>query len=452
MAPTTPADTKSSAAEISSNRPFSFLYFSDILGRPVEEISGARIGYLDDLTIDISEQFPKVRQVVIRQAWPNRLRLVCRWSDIADFRAANIRLRVSPDQLIPAPADGINEVRLRRHVLDKQVVDTSGLKLVRVNDIQFIVTASEMRLVHADVGIHGLVRRLGIGPFIDRLTRRLSPDAGYLHAENLISWRFIETLSPGTSHQSLHLSLSRAELKQVHPTDIAELLNDLDPPRRLRLFRALDSETRAKALASLPDELQMRLLESMPRREMAELLGIMPPDEAADLLGHLREDLREDLLARMAGQDAREVQELLAYPAGTAGSLMTTEFITLRENLTVGEALDQLRGLAPSAETVYYAYVLNDGGALVGVLSLRTLITEAAATPLKQVMLKRPVSVQAEDSLADCAALVAKYKLLALPVARRDKTMVGVITVDDVFGEVLSSAWTRKFSRRATQQ
>ena len=173
---------------------------------------------------------------------------------------------------------------------------------------------------------------------------------------------------------------------------------------------------------------------------MAELLGIMPPDEAADL--------REDLLARMGGQDAREVQELLAYPAGTAGSFMTTEFITLLENLTVGEALEQLRGLAPTAETVYYAYVVNDAGALVGVLSLRTLITESASTPLKQVTLKRPVSVEADDTLADCAALVAKYKLLALPVVRQDNTMIGVITVDDVFGEVLSSAWTRKFSRR----
>ena len=448
MSLTPPEATRSWPEDKSAGRAFSFLFFSEILDHLVEDASGAPIGRLDDLTINITEPFPLVRQCIIRQAWPNQLRLVCRWSAVADFRSPRIRLRIAPDQLIPGVVEGNNEVRLRRHVLDKQVVDTSGLKIVRVNDIHFLVTSSELRAVHVDVGFRGLVRRIGSEPFVDCVLSYVLPNSLYLRSDNFISWRFIETLSPGTSNQNLHLSLSRSQLNQVHPTDIADLLAELDPSRRLRLFRALDPKTSAKALAKLPSEFQVRLLETMPRREMAELLGIMPPDEAADLLGHLRDDLREDLLARMGGQDAREVQELLAYPAGTAGSFMTTEFITLLENLTVGEALEQLRGLAPTAETVYYAYVVNDAGALVGVLSLRTLITESASTPLKQVTLKRPVSVEADDTLADCAALVAKYKLLALPVVRQDNTMIGVITVDDVFGEVLSSAWTRKFSRR----
>lgn len=425
-----------------------FLFLSEILDRPVEDAVGAPIGRLDDLTIAITEPFPPVRECVIRQAWPNQLRLICRWSDVADFRGAKIRLAVSPTRLIPATPEGINEVRLRRDVLDRQVVDTSGLKIVRVNDVHLLVTASELRVVHVDVGFRGLVRRLGAEPFVDGALRQLVPHTSYLESDNLISWRFIETLSPGTPSHHLQLSLSRAEIHRTHPAEIAELLTELGPLRRLRLFRALDLETRAKALAKVPTEIQRRLLEMMSGREAADILGTMPPDEAADLLAEIPEKAREELLAHMTHEEASDVQDLLAYPPGTAGALMNTEFITLSDSLTVGEALERLRTLAPSAETIYYVYVVNPAAALVGVLSLRSLITEAATMPISQVMLKRPVSVQVDDSLAECASLVAKYRLLALPVVRPDHTMVGVITVDDVLGEVLGQAWTRKFARQ----
>ena len=423
-----------------------FLFLSEILHRPVSDASGRLIGKLDDLTVDITEPFPLARYCVICQAWPNQLRLVCRWTDVADFCDTKIRLRISPEQLIPAPPEGINEVRLRRDVLDKQVVDKSGFKIVRVNDIYLLHASTELRAVQVDVGFSGLARRLGVEGLIASVVRRITPNAAYLKSDNLISWRFIETLSPGTSHHHLQISLSQAEVQQRHPTDLAALLAELDPPRRLRLFRALSPEKGAKALAELPSELQARLLEMMPRHEAAKLLGIMPPDEATDLLAGLRNDVRVELLANMSHEEAREVRDLLAYRPGTAGSLMNTEFVALSEKLSVGEALEQLRALAPSAETIYYIYVLDTAGTLVGVLSLRALITEVSATPISQVMLRRPVSVQVDDPLTECAALVAKYKLLAIPVVGSDHTMVGVITIDDVFGEVLNQAWTKKFA------
>jgi magnesium transporter len=426
----------------------SFLFLSDILYRPVEDSLGDPIGRLDDLSIDVTEPFPRVRECVIRQPWPNELRLSCRWNDVGDFHREKIHLTVSPDQLVPASPEGINEVRLRRDVLDKQVVDVSGLKIVRVNDIHLLVTHFELRVMHVDVGFRGLVRRLGLESFIDGALTRLLPQAFYLRSDNLISWQLIETLSPSASHHHLQLSLSRAQLHQAHPADIADLIAELDPPRRLRLFRALDPDTRAKALAKLPVEVQARLLEMMSPHEAATVMGTMPPDEAADLLAGLPNVAREELLAHMSHEEASDVQGLLAYPPGTAGALMNTEFIVLSHHLTVGEALEELRASAPSAETIYYLYVVNEARTLVGVLSLRSLITESPATPIAQVMLKRPVSVQADDTLAECASLVAKYKLLALPVVRPDHTMLGVITVEDVLGEVVSQAWTRKFARR----
>ncbi len=424
-----------------------FVFLSELLDRPVEDSLGASLGRLEDLTIAGGDPFPRVRHCVIRQGWPNRLRLLARWNDVAQFRGGRIRLAVPAAQLTPAAPEALRELRLRQHVLDKQVVDTGGLKIVRVNDVQFLASHSELRTVHVDVGFRGLVRRLGVEPAIDTLVRRLSPRARYLASDNLISWRHVETLSPGESPHAIHLSLSRAQVHQAHPVDIAELLTELDPIRRLRLFRALDPETGARALAEVPTEIQARLLEMMPRHEAADVLERMSPDEAADLLAELPEERRLELLAHMEREEASDVEGLLAHPEGTAGSLMTTDFVTLRDDLTIGEALERLRGLAPDAETIYYVYVVDPAGVLVGVLSLRALITEPPGVPISQVMLRRPVSVEADDSLAECASLVAKYNLLALPVLRPDHTMLGVITVDDVLGEVLEQAWTRKFAR-----
>ncbi|HYC21430.1 MAG TPA: CBS domain-containing protein [Candidatus Bathyarchaeia archaeon] len=424
-----------------------FLFLSELLERPVDDALGAPLGRLDDLTISVTEPFPRVRRFVIRQSWPNQLRLVGRWADVKDSRALRIRLGVPANQLMPAPPDEINEVRLRRDVLDKQVVDMSGLKIVRVNDVQFLITSSELRAVHVDVGFRGLVRRMGIERAVDGLVRRIMPRASYLNQDSVISWRFVETLSPGTSPHHLQLSLSRAQVHQAHPVDVAELLTELDPIRRLRLFRALDPETGAKAFTEVPLEVQTRLLEMMPCHEAADVLETMPPDEAADLLAAQSEETRAELLAHMTREEASDVEGLLAHDPDTAGGLMTTEFVTLPDDLTIGQALERLRQEAPAAETVYYVYVVNQQGVLVGVLSLRSLITEPPATPIAQVMLKRPVSVQADDSLAECAALVAKYNLLGLPVVRPDHTLLGVITVDDVLGEILEQAWTRKFTR-----
>ena len=423
-----------------------FVFLSELLDRPVEDAVGAPLGRLDDLTITVTDPFPRVRNCVIRQSWPNQLRLLGRWNDVAQFTGGKIRLRVPAGQLMPAPHEGINELHLRRGVLDKQVVDTSGLKIVRVNDVQFLATSAELRVVHVDVGFRGLVRRLGAEPAVDGAIRRFAPRAKYLTSDNLISWRYVETLAAGASPHSLQISLSRAQVHQAHPVDIAQLLAELDPLRRLRLFRALDPETGARALAEVPAEVQARLLEMMPRHEAADVLETMSPDAAADLLAELPEDLRREFLAHMDREEASDVEGLLAHPEGTAGSLMTTEFVTLPDHLTIGEALERLRHIAPEAETVYYIYVVDDARALVGVLSLRALITEAPSTQISQVMLRRPASVQADDSLAECASLVAKYKLLALPVVRPDRTMVGVITVDDVLGEVLEQAWTLKFN------
>jgi magnesium transporter len=444
MEMTTPSTERPpSGAPAASN----FLFISELLDRPVEDALGEFIGRLDDLTVVVTEPFPRVRDCIIRQQWPNDLRLVCRWNDLADLRGTKIRLAVSVTQLIPAAPGAADEVLLRRDVLDKQVVDTNGLKIVRVNDIQFLATPSEARAVHVDVGFRGLARRLGAEPFIDGILRRVRPRAPYLKSQNLISWRYIETLSPGTSHHRLQLSLSQAQL-QAHPADVADLIAELDPPRRLRLFRALDLNTRAKSLAKLPVEIRARLFETIPAYEAAAVMGTMPPDEAADILAELPSEARAQILALMTREEASDVRDLLAYPEGTAGALMNTEFITLSDKLTVGEALEQLRALAPSAETIYYIYVVNEARSLVGVLSLRHLIIEASTTPISQVMLKRPVHVQPDDSVAECASLVAKYKLLALPVVRPDHTMAGVITVEDVFGEIVDQAWMKKFARR----
>lgn len=424
-----------------------FVFLSELIGRPVEDSLGAPLGRLEDLTIAVADPFPRVRHCVIRQARTSRLRLLARWADVARLDGPRLQLGVPAAQLTPAAPEAIDETRLRS-ILDRQVVDTSGLKVVRVNDIQLLATGNQLRAIHVDVGFRGLVRRLGVEPLVDRGVRRVAPRAGYLTSDNLISWRYVETLAPGSSPHSLQLSLSRAQIHQAHPVDVADLLAGLDPVRRLRLFRALDPEAAARALAEVPAEVQIRLIEMMPHHEAADVLERMSPDEAADLLSALPEEMRGELLGHMEHEEASDVAGLLEHAEGTAGALMTTDFVVLSDRLSIGEALESLRQLAPDAETINYLYVVDELRRLVGVLSVRALIIESPSTPVAQVMLRRPVSVQADDSLDECASLVARYNLLALPVVRPDRTMLGVITVDDVLGEVLEQAWSRKLAHR----
>jgi Mg2+ transporter MgtE len=272
--------------------------------------------------------------------------------------------------------------------------------------------------VAVDIGLRGLARRLGVEFLFKK------------REEHFVWWHSIQHLEEKTD--SLKLLSDRTQLDKLHPADLAEILEDLDYKKRTDFIEDLDVETAAEAFAEMEPDTQIEIIEHLDKQQAADLLQEMPPDEAADLLGELPEEKSDELLNLMEPEEAQEVRELMEYEEGTAGALMTTEYIALPPELTAAEAFPLLRKLAAEAETIYYLYILGEGETLLGVVSLRELLIAEPETRLDSIMQTRIISVLPEDSDRRVTELIDKYSLLAIPVVEESGKMEGIITVDDV--------------------
>jgi magnesium transporter len=434
---------------VPSEQGHGFVFLSTLLERPVIDASGVLVGRLADVAVSVAHMFPPVVAFVVERGRWNPFPLTGRWADVADIDGPHVRLRVGIESLRPSKIDTPGEVLVRAALLDRQIVDMSGAKVVRVNDIHFLkLGARDLRLAHVDVGTRGLVRRMGWQVAVDGFVRRWHPHARYLTAERLIAWQYVQPVSLDPKAQAIRLSVLQKQLSELHPADIAEILTDLGSPERATVFRSLDAEIAADALAEVEDpRIQSQLLETVSPDHAADILEEMPPDEAADVLGELPQETTDALLHKMEVDDAEDVRELLAHHPDTAGGMMTTEFIALSVELSVGEAFARLRDLAPDVEHIHYIFVVDAADRLVGVLNLRQLIIAPPETPLRDIMIADPAHVHCADSRHTVAEMVEKYALLALPVVDDDEVLVGMITVDDVLSHIAKQAWKRKLGR-----
>jgi magnesium transporter len=427
----------------------SFLFLSTLLDKPVHDAGGALVGQLSDLSVSVASIFPPVVGFVVQRGRWEPFALTGRWADVADISSGSIRLAVGIQTLTPSKIDNPGEILVRETLLDKQIVDINGAKVVRVNDLHFLkLGRCELRLVHVDVGTRGLVRRMGWETRIDGALRRFAPHARYLSAERLIRWQYVQPLSLDPKAHSIRLSVMQKQLSELHPADIAEILTDLDSHGRATMFRSLDPETAADALAEVEDpRIQTQLLETVSQEHAADILEEMPPDEAADLLSELPQETSAALLHKMEVEEAEDVRELLSYAPDTAGGMMTKEFVALPADLTVEETFARLRTLAPEVENIYYVFVEDPDGRLVGVLSMRHLILAQPTARLHEIMIQNPARVHYADSRDEVAEIVEKYDLLALPVVDDGDVLVGMITVDDVLSHIAKQAWKHKLGR-----
>jgi magnesium transporter len=424
----------------------SFVFFSTLVDKPVHDANGLVVGQLSDLAVSVGYMFPPVVAFVVQRGRWEKFALTGRWTDVADIGGAAIRLSVAIQGLTPSKMDNPGEILIRELLLDKQIVDMNGAKVVRVNDLHFLkLGACELRLVHVDAGTRGLVRRMGWEPRIDGLLRRIAPQARYLSAERLIRWNYVQPLSLDDKAHRIRLSVMQRQVKELHPADIADILRDLDSHERATMFRSLDPETAADALAEVDDpRIQTQLLETVSQEDAADILEEMPPDEAADLLSELPPETSTALLHKMEVEEAQDVRELLTYPPDTAGGMMTTELVALPADLTVEETFARLRTRAPDVENIYYLFVIDGEQRLVGVLNLRQLILAQPTARLHEIMIREPARVHHTDSRDTVAEIVEKYDLLALPVVDDSDVLIGMITVDDVVSHIANQAWKRK--------
>jgi magnesium transporter len=406
-----------------------FLYFSEFLGRTVVDADGAFVGKLADLKVKLGELFPKISSLAVRKRRQKGL-WELDWQNVQGFNAKSIALKPGAVQGF-RPLDVKNdEILLRDELLDKQVVDTSGAKIERVNDVHLLIVKQDLRLVHVDYGLRGILRRLGWLRAIDAATDWLF---AYKIGEKMISWKFVQPLLSSPVRGNLKLNVTSRKIHEIHPSDLADIIEELDNINRSSVFRALDLQTAAQTLEEVEDpKIQAALIESAPAERASDILEEMAPDEATDLLADLPEERALSLMRSMEKRSRDVIEELLQFEEGTAGSLMTKDFFSVMKNQTIGGAIEEFRRTTFPLESVAYIYVTDKDGRLVGISTLRHLVTCDRDTPLGTLMNSRPIFVEPEDDTDAVEDIFKKYKFLSLPVVDKERRIKGIITLKDI--------------------
>ncbi|MDN0068960.1 magnesium transporter [Collinsella ihumii] len=402
-------------------------YLSEMLKLPVVDSAGERIGIVNDLGIATGEVFPHVTSLAFQG--PGKTPFMISWRKYVErFDDDGVYLKM--------PATDIrfsylqpDEVLLARDIMNKQIVDTQGMKVVRVNDIKLSASGeNQLRLLGAEVGVRGLLRTLH--PVLERVVVAASRAVGKPLQEDIIAWSYMDLLERST--QTIKLSVSHKTLGELHPADIADIIEQLDPRLRGQVFAQLDTAQAAEAISELDDdELVAEMLEGLSDRDASSMLALMDPDDAAALIDELDYEKAEKLLRLMGVKEERAIRNLLGYEENTAGRIMTSEFVALPATSTVADAIDGLRKLDEDFESVYYVYTTDPAGALTGVLSLRTLIVADHDARLNSLAYRDVVWVSPDEDQEDVAEEMSKYNLAAMPVCDENRHILGIVTVDD---------------------
>jgi magnesium transporter len=413
-------------------------FISELIGKPIADLEGDKIGTLDDVIAAKQSRLshPIVAAIQIKHGNEKKLIPI---SVVAVLFAPAIPLSVDKDAIVPYQPKA-DDLYLVRDVLDKQIIDTDGVRVVRVNDLEIKRVGNQYVIVNVDIGGLGLLRRLGLAKHAQNLASKISKEP----KPTIISWDDVELLP---HDQAVRLKVPGEKIADLHPADLAEIISDLTKSQSGEFLNSLNMETLADTLEEVEPDFQASLVEDMSDEKVADVLEEMAPDEAADLLAELPEDRKQDILELMEDDEAEDVRKLLSYPEDSAGGIMTTEYVTVPTDLTASQAIIRLRDTAQEAEQIFYVYVTDEQNKLIGVFSLSDLVLAKPATYVKSFMHKRVVSVHAEDTQEEVAQLIAKYNLLAVPVVDQDETLLGIVTSYDALDKIIPTAWKKRLPR-----
>ncbi len=323
-------------------------------------------------------------------------------------------------------------------VLDKQIVDLNGRKVVRVNDVRLATINNITYAIAVDVGIEGLLRRIGIGRPVKFLFSLIKSDV----PSKFISWDDMEAID--YSNLSIKLTSTYSKLNTLHPSDLADIIEDLDNRSRQSVFLALDEEMAADVLEEMEPKAQLKIIEGMTVQKMADVLEKMPANEAADILDELEVEKAELLLNEMEAESSSEVRELLEYENYEVGSIMTTEILAYEEDTTVDAVFKNLRENQPEVESMFGFFVINKNNELIATFSFRDLAVSDPAARISTFMNDDPIFLYDEQKIDDVAELVSKYNLLAIPVVNKDNQLEGMVVIHDVIEDLVNKRRTNK--------
>ncbi|MBP9718644.1 magnesium transporter [Candidatus Gracilibacteria bacterium] len=405
---------------------FSEFFFSTLVGKPVYTVDEKYFGEFRDFIVKRQNENFIVSKVRIRVG-PGK-RVILPWRDVYSIEAdpVSLKLKKTSDQIESLDYDE-NELRLKRDFLDQQIIDIAEHRVVRVNDLRMVAVKDELFMVAADIGVRGLMRRVGFEWFalwIANLFKRSVPN-------NLIPSKFIDPF-PARVRHDITLTVAQDEMKKLHPADLADIVTDLDQFERISMLQSLPVETMARTIAELEPEIRKELMSKLKDDTLKKVLERLAPDAATDIVAELPKRRMHSVLDTMKSADAEEIRELLKFKEDTAGSIMNTEYVALKATLTAKEALDELRKKGDQAEQIFYVYLVDTKGILVGVISLRDLIFVNPDKLLMDIVKREPIFVRGKENLDEVIDKFTKYNLIAIPVVTLKKRLKGVITVDDV--------------------
>jgi CBS domain-containing protein/sporulation protein YlmC with PRC-barrel domain len=412
-------------------------FASAFLGRPVIDKSGAAVGQLWDLCMERSERrLPHISGLVVKQA--GKLSAIP-WTGVDLFTARIIAVDLTRVEPAPFDPESAPDILVRRDILDKQIVDVEGARLVRVNDLRIEARRGALCVTAVDAGMRGLARRLGqekLWSSIAGLFKRSLPRLE-------IGWEYVQPLHEKAT--GLALRVSREKLADMHPADLADIISQLPHSEAETVLLTLDHETAGEALAELDTEVGGRILSRLDKEYASDILEEMAPDSAADVLTEMSDDHAQELLELMDNEDAEKIQELMEHEEDTAGGIMVNEFVALPPDMPAEEALAKVRSLAEELEYIYYVYVLDAENKPLGTVGLRDILAAKPGQSLRDLMIENLKTVPVDASADDVLDLAEKYGLLAVPVLKEDGTMAGVVTADDMLSLSLSFAlrWKR---------
>lgn len=412
-------------------------FISELLGRPVADFDGVTIGSLEEIIASGQAKMPLPQVIALEIKTPTGIKSIP-IEDVIVLFAPGISLKKHAED-VKAYQIQEQDIYLVRDVLDKQIIDTDGIRVVRVNDLEIKRVADQYFVANVDIGGMGLARRLGFGKYVEKFRSKRISDS-----PSMIPWDVVELLS---QHGDMRLKIPGDKLKDLHPADIAEIISDMNKIQSDDFLKQLDVKVLADTLEEVEPDFQASLVERMPDEKVADVLEEMAPDEAADLLAELPPDRSEDILDLMEEEDAVDVRKLLTYAEDTAGGIMTTEFAAVPPSITADEAIKLLRDTYRETEQIFYVYVTDPGNHLLGVFSLSDLVLAKPKTKITDFMHTRVACAKLEDTQNDIAQMISKYNLLAMPVVDNNHCMLGIVTADDALDKIIPTAWKKKLPR-----
>ncbi len=411
------------------------LYLSQVLGEPIMDARGEQIALIWDVLVRYgSEDYPPVIGVVAKL---RRRMFFIPQRNIEEFGLFGARMSSTKVDLNPFDRRE-GEVMLGKDVLDNQLIDVDGKRVVRVNDVQLIGQSADWRVSGADISIRGFFRRLMPKGFF-----------GSERVVEVIDWADVGYLATDTATATVQLKSSKSKLSRLHPVEIAQLAETLSPIHRTEVVESLDDEVAADTLEEMSTEAQARILEVIEKERAADILEEMSPDDAVDVLGEMDEDKAQELFDLMEDEEKADVAELMRFDHDTAGGLMTTEFVTFPKDLTVAETIAGLRDMAETPNMIYYLYVVEEKNSwkLRGIISLRSLILADPGARLEDVMRTEFRYAHPSEAAKEAAQTISEYNLLALPVIDDEGDLAGIVTVDDAMEILLPKSVQRRVPR-----